>query len=98
MKTYHFHCVDGARIPDEEGISLPNDQAAQLEAVRFSGEVLQSEPALIWEKGQWRVEVTDEDGMLLWTVITLAVDAPRPSDVGMRSRRALRQKSFPTQY
>ena len=79
MKIYHFNCVDGARIPDTEGISLPDDQTAQVEAVRFAGEVLQSEPHMLWEKGQWRVEVTDAHGLLLFTVIMIAVDAPKPT-------------------
>ena len=44
----------------------------------FAGEVLQSDPKVLWTHGQWRVEVTDADDALLFTVITLAVDAPRP--------------------
>ena len=31
----------------------------------------------LWKCGQWRVEVTGEDGALLFTVITVAVDAPK---------------------
>ena len=81
MPRYHFHCVDGSRIPDYDGMSLPDLATARQEAVRFAGEVLQSEPALLWQKGQWRVEVTGEDGVLLFTLVTLAIDAPQPSAV-----------------
>ena len=78
MPKYHFHCADGAREPDLEGTDLPNDEAAQQAAVAFAGEVLKHDPKMIWDKGTWRVEVTDADNVLLFTVITLVVDAPTP--------------------
>ena len=77
MPRYHFHSVDGSREPDKEGTDLPDVAAAQAIAMRYAGEVLQSEPQKVWEHGQWRVEVTDNDGSLLFTIITLAVDAPK---------------------
>ena len=88
MPRYHFHSVDGHRVNDDSGVMLPDDRAAQYEGVRFAGEVLKGEPGLIWEKGQWRVEVTDDDNVLLFTVITLAIDAPRPASHPAEDRRA----------
>ena len=76
MPRYFFGSVDGQREPDEEGEELPNLEAAQLHAMQYAGEVLKSDPALLWKHGQWRVEVTDDTGELLFTVITLAIDAP----------------------
>lgn len=78
MPRYHFHSADGSRDPDPEGTELPDDAAAQLAAVQFAGEVLRDDPDKLWQAGQWRVEVTDDAGVLLWTVITLAIDAPKP--------------------
>lgn len=78
MPRYYFHCADGHREPDLEGTELANDEAAQLTAVAFAGEVLKHDPKELWDKGQWRVEVTDTQGVLLFTIITLAVDAPKP--------------------
>ena len=78
MPRYHFHSADGHREPDLEGSDLANDQAAQREAMRFAGAVLESEPDSIWQHGTWRVEVTDDNNVLLFTVITIAIDAPRP--------------------
>jgi len=79
MPRYHFHCADGSREPDVDGIELANDEAAQQEAVALAGQILKDDPKLIWNKGQWRVEVTDDSNMLLFTVVTLAMDAPRPA-------------------
>ena len=78
MPIYHFGSVDGRREADDEGTELENDGAAQIMALRYAGEVLQSDPDMLWKNGQWRVEVTDGDGVLLFTVITLAIDAPKP--------------------
>jgi len=78
MPRYYFHCADGHREPDLEGTVLTNDEAAQHAAIAFAGEVLKGNPTELWQKGQWRVEVTDAQGVLLFTVITLAVDAPKP--------------------
>ena len=78
MPKYHFGSVDGHRDPDPEGSELPDLAAARVMAVRYAGEVLQSDPAIVWHNGQWRVEVTDDDGVLLFTLLTLAIDAPAP--------------------
>ena len=84
MPRYRFHCADGTREPDTEGVELADDHAARAAAMQFAGQVLHDNPDEIWEHGQWRVEVTDDDGILLWTVITLAVDAPRPNEAKPR--------------
>jgi hypothetical protein len=77
MPRYFFHTADGVRNPDTDGIELGDDDAAQLEAVRYAGEALRWQPKELRKRGQWRVEVTGEDGALLFTVITVAVDAPK---------------------
>ena len=76
MPRYFFHSADGKREPDQQGTELPDDAAAQFEAVRFAGETLKWRPLELWKQGQWRVEVTDDQGALLFTIITIAGDAP----------------------
>ena len=78
MPRYHFASVDGHREPDDDGMELADDEAAQLMAVKYAGEVLHSDPRELWGNGQWRVEVTNDEGVLLFTVVTLAIDAPKP--------------------
>lgn len=75
---YHFDCVDSYREHDEEGTDLPDEEAARVMAVQFAGEVLKSDPETVWRSGQWRVEVADERGVLLFTLLTVSIDAPRP--------------------
>ena len=78
MPRYFFNLADGSREQDTDGVELPDIAAARLMAVEHAGELLGSEPTKLWQHGQWRVEVTDERGILLCTVITLAIDAPTP--------------------
>lgn len=78
MPRYFFHSVDGGRERDRDGVELPDDVAAQGMAVAFLGEFLKDDPHQLWEQGTLRVEVTNEVGVLLWTLVTLTIDAPRP--------------------
>lgn len=80
MPRYHFHSADGARDVDQEGFELPDLAAARDQAVRYAGSVLKENPDEIWEKGHWRVEVTNKENALLFTVVTLAIDAPEPHE------------------
>lgn len=80
MPRYFFHSADGHREPDLDGVELPDDRAAQRAAVQLLGAALEDDPDLVWRKGQWRVEVTDQTGRLRWTVMAIAVDAPGPDD------------------
>lgn len=79
MPLYNFYSADGSREMDPEGVELVDEDAARHHAVVFAGSVLKDEPDIIRAKGQWRVEVTDDDNSLLFTVATLAIDAPRPA-------------------
>lgn len=76
MPRFFFHTADGSRKRDEEGTELADLAAARIEAIRFTGMVLAGEPHHLWFHQDFRVEVTDETGLLLFTIITLAIDAP----------------------
>lgn len=76
MPRYFFHDVEGRRQRDMEGSYLPNIEAARIEAIAYAGQVLKDRPDKVWAGGQWRVEVADEEGRLLFTLVTVAVDAP----------------------
>jgi hypothetical protein len=73
---YFFHTSDGARARDTTGTELADHNAARIEATKFAGLVLQAQPNVVWDNQDFRVEVTDDKDMLLFTVITLAIDAP----------------------
>lgn len=71
MKRYFFDLNDGGSEPDAIGTELPDDDAAQWEAIRFAGEVLRGEPGRL-AHGSMRVDVHDRDRSIRFAVkITL---------------------------
>ena len=75
MPRYVFHTADGWRARDKDGTELPDRQAARVEAIRYTGAVMLENPGVLWDGRDFRIEVTDETGTLLFTVIRGAGDA-----------------------
>lgn len=73
---YFFNQIDGEYKLDDEGLEFASLQDARLEAVRYAGEVMRDHPTLIWKGEDFRVEVTDERHLVLFTVMVVGVDAP----------------------
>ena len=68
MPRYYFHIFDGRASPDREGTDLPDIYRAQHEAVRLSGEVLRDMGAKFWNGAEWRLEVADDRGEVLFVL------------------------------
>ena len=88
MVRYHFNIRDGRYVPDVDGTLMPTLEHAHREAVRLAGYLLMTEPGEFWNGGEWFVEVTLNDGTLLFRVkfqaenLALAGNTPylRPND------------------
>ena len=76
MQRFFFHRTDGDFDPDNQGTEFPNLATAKLDAVRFAAESVKESPEDVWLDGTFRVEVSDEQGMLLCMVIVLGIDTP----------------------
>ena len=72
---YYFHTADGSRDRDDTGIELPNLAAARQQAIVYAGECMTDDPSILAHR-HFRVEVTDDRDLLLFTVITIAISAP----------------------
>jgi hypothetical protein len=92
VPRYFFNQIDGQYKFDDEGLEFQSLDQARTEAVRYAGEVLCHEPDVLWEGDDFRVEVTDETKLLLFTLIVVGVDAPAG---GRSSNSALRRKPEP---
>ena len=68
MPRYFFHVFDGYSAPDQEGSELPDVYTAQAEAIRLSGEILREMGAKFWSATEWRLEVCDEQGRVLFVL------------------------------
>lgn len=68
MPRYFFHSEDGRLEHDAVGTELADTASARLEAVRFAGALLKDRAQALWEGTRWRLLVTDESALILFTV------------------------------
>ncbi|MBJ6125538.1 DUF6894 family protein [Microvirga splendida] len=80
MPRYFFHLIDGYSDRDAEGAELPDIYTAQDQAIRTSGEVLRDMGAEFWNGAEWKLEVTDEQGRILFTLRFSAEEHPALPD------------------
>lgn len=75
MPRYFFNIFDGRSATDTEGTSLPNWQAARREAIRLAGHVLRDEADRLIPDEEWRMEVSDAKGAVLFKLDFSFTDA-----------------------
>jgi len=81
MPLYYFDTVAGVHEQDGCGVTLPNDDAARLEAIRFVGASLADRPTDLTGTGVFRVEVRNDRRELLFMItsfLTHDVERDRP--------------------
>lgn len=76
---YFFNLAGAVHDPDNVGCELATMGEARLMAARHAGELLRDRPGAVWEGEELRIEVTDENQMVMFTLIVLGVDAPTGS-------------------
>ena len=76
MPLFFFNQAGAIYDPDVEGIELASISDARIQAVKFAGEALRDRPELIWLGDEYRVEVTDENRLVLFTFVAMGVDSP----------------------
>lgn len=70
MPRYYFHLArDGGRLQDEEGLALPDAEAAWYQAVRSARELIRAEPTLGVRWDAQAIEICDEGGARLDQVV-----------------------------
>jgi hypothetical protein len=73
---YFFNLAGAVEGLDDEGHELPSLSHARIYAAKFAGEYLSDRPEVVWLGDEFRVEVTNSQGLLLFTFIAVGVDAP----------------------
>ncbi|HVF92884.1 MAG TPA: hypothetical protein VM900_01065 [Sphingomonas sp.] len=76
MPRYYFHVDDGAGHTDDDGHELPDIATAKCEAVKYAGDLICEAHATFWDRGDWQMTVSDDDGLTLFTLIFAGYDAP----------------------
>ena len=72
---YFFNLAGAVYDPDNEGIELANISLAREYAVRAAAEYMQDHPEIVWLGEEFRLEVTNKDQLILFTLIVMGVDA-----------------------
>lgn len=68
MRRYHFNIYDGISLPDKDGSTLPTWDDARVEAMRIANEVLSDRAHTTALGDNWRLEVTDDYGLILFRI------------------------------
>ena len=76
---YFFNLAGAIYDPDVEGVELPTMAAARAAAAVYAGELIRERPDLAWMGEELRVEVTDANQLVLFTVIVLGLNSPAGS-------------------
>ena len=64
MPHYYFHLArEGGRLQDQQGLKLPDAEAAWYQAVRSARELVRGELALGTRWDQQAIEICDERGV-----------------------------------
>lgn len=72
---FFFNQAGAVYDPDVQGIELATISDARIQAVKFAAQMLTDSPDIAWLGDEYRVEVTDENQLALFTFIALGVDA-----------------------
>jgi hypothetical protein len=72
---FYFHLAGAVHNPDNEGVELASISEARTMAVQSAAELIRDRPQVVWAGEEVRLEVTDSNQLLLFTVIVFGVDA-----------------------
>lgn len=76
MPRFFFNIHDGVSMSDNEGTELSDWQQARVEAVQLAGAIIKDDAKQIALGEDWRIEVTDEQGLVLFHFHFVAFMAP----------------------
>jgi hypothetical protein len=88
VPRFFFDIRDGEYIADTKGAVFPDLEAARIEAVVRSGDLLRENPSKFWEGEEWQLEVRDEARRILFILTFMATNAPH------LPRRKLARRTF----
>ena len=82
MPTYHIELRTAQRVWDTIVVEQPDVTSLRSEVARFVGELLHEHAEQLWLDEEWRVDVTDHKGLImfvlhLFVTESTALAAPR---------------------
>lgn len=74
MSLYHLELRSVDRVWETLDVEREDLTALRVEMARFVGQLLQDHAGQIWADGDWRVDVTDDSGLILYVMHISATD------------------------
>lgn len=90
MPRFHFQVRTETHVLITEAADLSGADQARVEAARRIGELLTRHAATIWVDESWRMDVTDDAGLILFVIQVSAIYSSATSP-GIRAEIAIAQ-------
>ena len=81
---YFFHVRNGQDSDDHDGTDLAGMSVARLEALHRLGAMMAEHPERFTNAHDWRMEVTNATGLLLFRIDLLTTESPAIAADAMR--------------
>jgi hypothetical protein len=76
MARYSLQLRNSTHVWDTVIVERDDHEALRIELARFVGELLRDHAVKIWEDQDWRVDVTDANGLIMYVMHVSASEAP----------------------
>ena len=74
MANYHIKLRTAGKVWETVPVESDDLTALRTELAAFVGELLKDHAQQVWSDEDWRVDVTDENGLILYVMHVLATD------------------------
>ncbi len=81
MPYFHFQVRTESHVLLTEGLELKGFDEARIEAARRVGDLLKEHAGQIWTDEDWRMDVTDRKGLILFVLQVLAAKSAATASV-----------------
>lgn len=75
MANYHIELRTADQVWETLDVERHDLEALRIEIARFVGELLRDHATKIWVDKDWRIDVTDEEGLILYAINVFATDS-----------------------
>lgn len=79
LARYHFEVRTETHVLQTRGADLPDNDAARVEGAKLIGALLLDHAGEIWADEHWHMEVTNKDGLILYTIFLSAMKSAATS-------------------
>jgi hypothetical protein len=76
VNDYVFTVVDGTGDASSDRIALASLEAAKSQMVIYAGEMLKNVDGAFWQDSDWRIDLSDDTGLILCSIMIHGIEAP----------------------